>query len=259
LVAAVAPAMKRVSPGISIYATGNWRHPEQFGTMREAVGSAWSAVDGLSIHGYCSFQAMERLCSRIADIVDEIRSASGKDKIYDSEWSAGDAGIRNANEMIVLMGEMARSRIVAAAYWPPVKAVTVVNFVSADFQRPFATGLAFGWMSRYYEGRVLAVRGDLPAVAAENDGGTTIIVPTHDSGPRTVRVDLTGTGLSKVKSAEVLWSRYAKPAQSRFAQISPLPVDLLRGAHGDRWMEFSVNPGGPDRGSNWEIARVTLE
>jgi hypothetical protein len=267
LVAAVAPAMKAVNPAIEIYATGDWINPQEFTTLRRLVGpAAWSAVDGISVHTYCGTFEPEHLCGRIVDNVAAIRSITGKEKIYDSEWavakrlSRDDYGIRNASETILAIQDLALAHITAAAYWPPVKALPALAFVSADYQKPFATGVVFGWMSIYYRGQALRTGGDLAAAAARNQDRVTVFVPARGIGPRTVRIRLAGTGLSRVVSAEVMHSAHPDdPDGSRDVQIGPLSVFLQHAAGGDEWAEFVVNPGTPGRGSNWEIARVTLQ
>ena len=199
------------------------------------------------------------------DSVNEIKAVTEKQKIYDSEWavvkrlSGDDYGIRNANETVLAIQDIALSHIAAATYWPTVKSVPELNFVSEDFRQPFATGVVFGWMSQYYRGQALRTGGDLVAAVAKSSGGVTVLVPSRSIGPRTVRILLTGTGLSRVVSAEVMYSeRPDEPSESRLVSISPLPTQIRRGGGGKGWVEFAMNPGTPGRGSNWEIARVTL-
>jgi hypothetical protein len=264
LVAADVPAMKAANGGIQIYATGDWTEPEEFARLRDLVRpDAWAALDGISIHTYCG--TVEQLCGRIIDSVDEIKAVTGKQKIYDSEWavvkrlSSDDYGIRNANETVLTLQDIAFSHIVAATYWPTVKSVPALNFVSEDFQQPFATGIIFGWMSHYYRGEALRTGGDLAAVAARSNDVVTVLVPSRGIGPRTVRISLAGTGLSRVVSAEVMYSEHPdEPDESRLVSISLLSTQIRRGGGGQQWVEFVVNPGTPGRGSNWEIARVTL-
>jgi hypothetical protein len=265
LIAAAAPAMKAANPHTQIYVTGDWQRPQEFETLRVLSGSAWSAVDGISIHSYCGPAVEERRCGRIVDSAAAIRSVTGKKAIYDSEWSVAkrlsqeDYGIRNASETILAIQDLAFAQVTAAAYWPVVKVLPALAFASGNYRRSFATGMAFGWMSQYYRGEALRTQGALAAVAAKNDAGVTIFVPARGDGPRRVRISLAGTGLRRVVSAEVMYSQYPDdPQLSRDVSIAPLPVST-HGADGQSWLEFMVNPGTPGRGVGWEIARLTLQ
>jgi hypothetical protein len=261
LVAAAAPAMKQVDPSIQIFATGDWVEPREFATLRELAGPGWAAVDGISVHTYCGNVEPETLCSKIVERANTIRSLTGKDKIYDSEWHIGpklskdDFGIRNANQMVIGLRTLAQARIYAAAFWPPVQAEPEIVFTSPDFKQPYASGLLFGWMSRYYRGQALPTAGDLPAAAARSGDGVTLFVASLDAGPRLVRIPLAGTGLSRVVSAEVMFAADdSDPDRSRSAQIVPLQATA-----GQNTVEFQINPGTQGRGRGWEIARITLQ
>ncbi len=261
LVAALAPAMKAVDPTIEIYPTGDWTRPEEFAILRRLAGAAaWDRIYGISIHPYCGVAEEETLCSWLPKRTAAIRAVTGKTRIFASEWSLGQRvnpdsfGIRNANQLVTAIRTLAEAGLSAAAYWPPVKAVPAIAFVSADYRRPFANGLLFGWMSRHYRGEALPAKGDLPAAAARSGEGTTVFVASMAGGARTVRIPLVGTGLSRVVSAEVLFSQEPDDLQrSRLAEFALLPTTVREGA-----VEFGLNPGTPGRGRGWEIARVTL-
>jgi len=265
LVAAVAPAMKAANPSIEIYATGDWTEPREFAFMRRLVGPAWSAVDGISVHTYCGTLEPQRLCRDIPERLEAIRSVSGKDRLYDSEWSVGprrtadDYGIRNANLMVLAIEELAFAHVEAAAYWPPVKSVPGIAFVSNDYLQPFATGLVFGWMSRYYRGQALPTGGDLPAAAAKSADGVTLFIASMNSGHRSVHIALQGTGLSRVVSAAVMFAPDPDdPENARLVRFAALPTEVRHDARGQGWVELQLDPGTPGRGVGWEIARVTL-
>ena len=267
LVRAAAPAMKAADATIEVYVTGDWTRAAEFAELRRLVGpAAWSSVDGISIHSYCGPRYPERDCSRIPAQADAIRAATGKSKIFDSEWSVGrrltpgDFGIRNANLTVLAFQDLAVGHIAAATYWPPVRMVAATALMSGDYRRPTATGVAFGWMSRFYRGDALAVSGDLRAAAAKQGSDVTVLVATEASGPRTVRIPLAGTGLTRVVSSEVLYS--PAPDDRRMALeygTSPLPATIGGDAKGGQAVEFVVDPGTRGRGSSWEIARVTMQ
>lgn len=267
LVRAEVPALKAADPTIEIYVTGDWTRPAEFADLRRLVGpAAWSSIDGISIHSYCGPRDPERDCSRIPTQVAAIRSTTGKTKIFDSEWAVGrrlalhDFGIRNANWTVLTFQELAFADVTAATYWPPVKGVPATALVISDYRGPTVTGVVFGLMARYYRGEALATSGDMSAVAAKDGRDVTIFVPTQSSGPRTLRIPLAGTGLSRVVSSEILYS--PDPDNLKMALkfgTSPLPVSLRRDPDGGQSVEFVVDPGTSGRGASWEIARVTLE
>jgi hypothetical protein len=270
LVAAVVPAMKKADPSIEIYVTGDWIVPAEFATLRRLAGeAAWSAVDGISIHPYCGAVDPQKACGLFADRVNEIRSLTGKDNLYASEWSyswsretvleSGNYGIRNADQMVAAIQRLAFAHVHAAAYWPAVRGVPDINFVSQDYRHAFATGRLFGWMAQYYRDQALSTRGDLPAAAAKSADGVTVFVPAMDGAPHTVRVPLAGTGLTRVVSAEVMFAPDLEDrGRSRLADTVPLPA-AVRQEGGQSFVEFGLDPGTPGRGAGWEIARVTLQ
>jgi hypothetical protein len=263
LLAAVVPAMKAADPSIVIFATADWTSPGDLAEMRAIAGPAWAKVDGISLHTYCGTLDPQRLCANLPDGVAAVRAASGKQEIYASEWSVtrgmnpDDEGIRNADLTIAALGEMVQAGISLGAYWPPVKVTGETAFVSADYGTPFATGVVFGWMSRYYEGMALASGGDLPAVAARDGGLVNVIVPSGVA-PVIVRILLTGTGLHEVTSAAVLYTDFSMNGRAgRAAHIDALPT-AIHSEDGKSYAEFELNPGTPGRGAGFEVARVSM-
>jgi hypothetical protein len=266
LVAKTAPAMKAVAPKISLYVTGEWTHPEDFATLRRLVGQrAWSAVDGVSIHPYCGNLDPETLCSRLPQRAQAIRANAGKDLIYASEWSLGtkvtdnNYGIRNANQMVAAVRALAEARIQTAAYWPAVRSVPETALVSKTYDRVFATGMLFDWMSRYYRGVMIPTAGPLPSAAARYQGETTVFIATMGSTFTRVRIPLGGTGLNRVNDAQVMYADDPDdPNPSRMAKIRPLPTRIITSKNGATAVECDLSPSGPDRGSGWEILRITM-
>lgn len=266
LVALAAPAMKAANPSIELYITGEWTHPEDFSTLRQLVGEqAWRAIDGSSIHPYCGNADPDTLCSLIPSRAERIRALTGKDAIFASEWSLGpkvstdDYGIRNANMMVTALRTLVQARIRAAAYWPAVRGVPEIALVSRNYDRALATGMLFSWMARYYRGTALATSGPLPSAAARSGAGTSVFVATMGGRYRKIQIPLEGTGLSRVISAEVMFSDNPDdPNLSRFAKIRTLPTQSRTGPGGATVVECEINPGPPGRGASWEIIRVTL-
>jgi hypothetical protein len=264
LVAQTAPAMKAAAPKISIYVTGEWTHPEDFATLRRLVGPrAWSAIDGVSIHPYCGNLDPDTLCRRLPERAQVIRANAGKDLIFASEWSLGvkvtdnNYGIRNANQMVSAFRTLAEARIQMAAYWPPVRSVPETALVSKTYDRIFATGMLFNWMSRYYRGSMIPTTGPLPSAAARDNGETTVFIATMGSGFTRVRIPLGGTGLNRVDDAEVMYADDPDdPNPSRMAKIRPLPTRILADKDGAPTIECDLNASGPGRG--WEILRISI-
>ncbi len=265
LLSAAVPAMKAASPSIRIYATGDWRSPEDFKVLQEETSpAAWALLDGVSVHPYCGTTDPQSRCANLPAMLDAVRRATGKKNVYASEWAAvlhqnvDDFGMRNASLTVDALTLLAQAGVTLGAYWPPVKNVPALAFASGDYRRDFATGLAFGWMAANYRGLALPTSGDLTAAVARDGATVRAIVPAGDAGPRTVRLALTGTGLTRVVEAQVMFSQKPKDRErGRIAQIVPLPTRVVREG-GETYAEFRLNPGTPGRGSALEIARVAL-
>jgi hypothetical protein len=260
LLAAVAPAMKAADPSIKIFAMADWAAPDEVVQMRQMAGPGWDAVDGISVHSYCGATDATHRCVDLPAGIAAIRRASGKQLIYASEWAAvrgmnaNDDGIRNAGLTVCALGDMAFAGIDLGAYWPPVNVLPGLSFVSGDYRTPLATGVAFGWMAKYYEGQALVAGGDMTALAARDGGDVNVIVPSGDAGPVHVRIMLTGTGLNGVVDGSVL---FGADAAGRVARTVSLPVTIEQDG-GNMFAAFDLDPGGVSRGAAFEIARVTL-
>ena len=263
LVAAVAPAMKAANPSIQLYANGDWQNLEEFTTIRQLVGpEAWAQLDGIAIHTYCNGQ--DAPVSSVPMVVEKLRQITGKQRVFDSQWMitqkgfTDNYGIRNANRLVLGFQALAFARIEAAIIWPVTDFVPALNFVSPDYATPYAPGLLFGWMSQYYQGQALRTEGDLPATAAKSEHGVTVFVPSCSDGPRRVSLRLAGTGSLCVVSAKVMYSdQPGDRLKSRLVRIVDLPTAVVEGPPGPA-VVFTLNPGGPNRGTGWEIVRLTL-
>jgi len=256
LVAQAAPAMKAANPGIEVFVMADWVAPDEILRMRQIAGTGWDAVDGISVHSYCGTTDAARRCDALPAGMQAVRQAAGKTLIYASEWAAvramnpDDEGARNAALTVSALGEMAAAGVQLAAYWPPVGLVPALNFCATDFRTAYATGIAFGWMSQYYEGTALEASGG--ALAARQGDEVTVIFPSGDAGPQDVRVKLDGTGLTGVVSAAVLYTDGGKQGE-----VADLPVTIEQEG-GEKFAVFSLDIGGAGRGTAYEIARVTL-
>lgn len=261
----VVPRMKRANPAIKIFATSEWQSPEDMQRLRSLTGEkVWKQIDGISLHTYCGTVGV--LCSSLPNAVAKIRSTSGKSLLYASEWAVvrhhapNDFGIRNADYTVDAIRDMVFARIQLGAYWPPVREIRAMSFESANYQNPFATGIVFGWMSRFYEGVALHTSGDPHAVAAMNHSAVTVLVPSYQKNREVVRIALSGTGMTRVASARVLYSEAPDDVKSSLpAKVAILPTHLTHDKNGKTYVEFVLNPGTQGRGGAYEIAKVILE
>jgi len=260
LVAAVVPEMKAENPHISVFVSGDWEHPEEFAEIRKLVGpKVWAQVDGVSIHPYCGLQPT---CDSIPTMTNAVRQASGKDRVFDSQWMIrmkglpDDYGIKNANRLVLALSDIAHAHIEAAILWPVTSYIPQLNFVSKDYATAYAPGILFGWMSQDYEGQILNTSGDVKAAVAKSASDIHIILPSMRLAPMSVRIPLNGLGVKKVVSAQVLYSDDPDDAhQGRLAKVVPLPTQMSS----DYVLTFTLNPGSTNRGKGWEIARISLQ
>ncbi len=263
----VVPPMKKANPSIQIYAMAEWNSVEDARILRKlTTRKVWSQIDGISIHPYCGTSPDESACTLLQPRIASLRAATHKDAVYASEWavvrnhSKDDFGIHNANATLAAIQDMAFARVRIATYWPPVREIPALGFVSRDFSTPLATGILYGWMSKYYEGVALHTSGDCLAAAARNHGQVTVFVPSATQGPEQVQIDIAGMGLHQVVTAKVLVS--ASPDdlhQSGHAIVAMLPVRMIRSGNGDEMVNFTLDPGTNGRGQSYEIARVILQ
>ncbi len=260
----VVPEMKKADPAIRIFATAEWQNPADMRRLRYLTGAGvWKQIYGVSLHTYCGI--IRVLCSSLPAAIAKIRAASGKSFIYSSEWAVvrhdtpRDFGIRNASYTVDAIRDMAFAGIQLGAYWPPVREIPALAFESANYKIPFATGIVFGWMSRFYEGLALRVAGDTRAVAALDNGKLTVIVPSYSERRTIFRISLRGTAMRRIVSARVLFSDAPNARVNAIpATIATLPVRFIRVKDGETYVQFTLNPGIKGRGSAYEIARVVL-
>lgn len=266
LLNAVVPQMKKANPSIQIYVVAEWNSKEDAARLRKLTRPhVWSMIDGIAIHPYCGMNDDASSCTLLQQRIAEIRAATGKKDIYSSEWAVvrnhtqDNFGIRNANFTLTAIRNLAMARVKVGAYWPPAREIPAMSFASRDLQSPYATGIVFGWMSQDYEGVALRVTGDVDAAAAMNQHVITVFVPSAEQGPEQVRIDLTGLPVQGAASARVLFSPAPNDIKVSWkATEADLPVKVERESDGKRYVDFTLNPGTPGRGSAYEIARVTL-
>jgi hypothetical protein len=274
LVAQLAPKIKAIAPTAEIYVTGDWTNIAEFDTMRAAVGStAWSAVDGISVHVYCTADGSASDCSNIPAAFAAVKTSTGKDLIYVSEWSVtgtptgSDVGIWDANQAILTFNSMILSGATGASYWSPVAQLEPDHpIMMTTCTQLDAVGSLFDFVRPYDVGQVFQTTGDIPAAAAQqvtSDGRTitTIFIPTDTIGHSVVWLhDGLFAKPPDPSTVHVTVSALYAPdiSKPQTTAISTLPW-RTGWSNGDHWVEVEVNPGTSGRGSAAEILRVSIE
>jgi hypothetical protein len=302
LVGYYAPAMKKKAKDlgvtIRIWVTVNWAPRGQDGnsilndlTLMKAAANAvdpsgWSDdVDGLDIHPYSGIDPSSTRpypsppLWAIPDIIATLKSASGKNLIYGSEWSADRedndkyGGLKNAGCMVQIVGQLARSGMTQAAYWPPVfdpayvqaDTITLANY---DTYALDADGQAYGWLSSYYTGSALSTTvqnssSGVTSIAAKNSNGQIVVfvVSGASTFKETVDVQVNGASWSTIQSAEAL---YANNSQGTIVTSGSASVNTAITANkvlvnGRNAAEFTLSPGGSNRGNSFEIVKLVLQ
>lgn len=262
LVTAVVPQIMALQPGAKIFVTGDWQQPEEIGAIRSIVGEPlWGQVRGIAVHIYCGTVNPETNCKRVPDQLAKVQAVSGKSEIYASEWNVprrlthNNFGMPHANEIGIAIGILVRSGVDLAAYWPPVRILPSLALISSDFQRPEATGLLFGWLAEGFRGSMVETRGALPSIAAVEDGKVGVFVFSRDQNRHSVSVALPTTSCRRKVTGSVMY------AASADGSGEPRVADLALGIVGERtrcYVTFVLNPGTSNRGSGWEIARISV-
>jgi hypothetical protein len=317
LVAYYVPAMKAAAATsgctINIYVTLNWTgnnsgvgtattYLQDLSTIMSDVNAegvslgegsnVWgNDVDGIDIHPYTGIAPSTSkfypppALSAIQTIMANIRSTSGKSLIYASEWAAdlednnSAGGLKNANYMLLLFGQLAQGGVSQAAYWPPVfsssfsqdHTITLLDADSAPTYAVDADGTAFGLLTTSvdgYAGQSLAATAtDSPtesSIAAKNGSDIVVFVMGGTASSEIEDVQVSGFTWSSVKSAEVM---YTKGSNSNCPAAGSGPVctaNILSSVTvgtvgGVNTAQFTINPGGSNRGNSWEIVKLVLQ
>ena len=277
------PAMKaaaaRSSFHIHVYISSNWVYPTDMTTMQQYITPAiWAQVDGIDVHVYTGISPGTGSpyppppISMIPSYIAQIKRNSGKNLIYASEWAADlndnnhYGGLQNANVMMQLFGQLALSGVSMATYWPPVAAskaqADTITFLHDSVPYTVdADGQAFQWLSKSYRGEALSTQvlnSTVTCLAAKGHGHQLVVfvMSGDQSINETETVQVTGYHWGKIVSAQVMWASAANvgrgPANMR--AINAKKVNL----HGREAVQFTVNPGGNNRGDGWEIVKLVL-
>lgn len=290
LVSYYAPAMKAAAAqagySIRIYITCNWINPGDMTTMQGEVGSAaWADVDGIDLHIYTGINPSQSKfyvplpISSIQPTIAQIKTNSGKQLVYVSEWMAdlednnNYGGLQDANVMMQIFGQFAQSGITEAAYWPPVSpttwngtnqpqadTVTLVNDSSSYYTD--ADGQAMQWLSSNYQGESLSTtvaNSTVTSIAAKTPDNKVVVfvMGGGSASNETDQVQVSGLSWSTILSAQVLYATGSN-VSSGPATVSNIPASVVQ-VGGQNTAQFVINPGSAGRGSAWEIVKLVLQ
>jgi hypothetical protein len=283
LISYYVPAMKaaalRSGFPIRIYISSNWVYPADMTTMQQYVTPAmWAQVDGIDVHVYTGVNPGTTgtypppPISEVPRYLEQIKKYSGKSLIYVSEWAADlndnnhYGGLENANVMMQLFDQLSLSGVSMATYWPPVAAsqaqADTITFLHDSIPyAPDADGQAFLWLSDSYRGEALTTKvmnSTVSCVAAKRrDHQLVVFVMGGDRAlNETENVQVSGFHWGRIVSAQVLWASDTNVDRGP-ANISAIAAKKVS-VNGMETAQFTINPGGPNRGNAWEIVKLVL-
>jgi hypothetical protein len=199
-------------------------------------------------------------------------------------------GLENANDMVQLFGQLAQGGVTAATYYPPVEVAPwggancqpdgtcppvenasaqdgTVTLLNSTTYTPDANGQAMDLLSTYYRGSsppVTVSNSTVTSIAALNGTQPVIFIMGGGTASNEAEVvQVNGVNWSHVALAKVLWYDPANASESLTggavsfsditSSVSVVPVN------GQNTAQFAINPGGPGRGSSWEIVMLVLQ
>jgi hypothetical protein len=199
-------------------------------------------------------------------------------------------GLENANDMVQLFGQLAQGGVTAATYYPPVEVAPwggancqpdgtcppvenasaqdgTVTLLNSTTYTPDANGQAMDLLSTYYRGSSLPVtvsNSTVTSIAALNGTEPVIFIMGGGTASNEAEVvQVNGVNWSHIALAKVLWYDPTNANQSLTggavsfsditSSVSVVPVN------GQNTAQFAINPGGPGRGSSWEIVMLVLQ
>jgi hypothetical protein len=199
-------------------------------------------------------------------------------------------GLENANDMVQLFGQLAQGGVTAATYYPPVEVPKwggsncqpdgtcapvenssaqdgAVTLLDSSTYIPDANGQAMALLAANYRGYSLPVtvaNSIVTSIAALNGTqGVVFVMGGGTASDETEVVRINGLNWTHVVSAHVLWYDPANTNQSLTggpvsssditSSVSVVPVN------GQNTAQFAINPGGPGRGSSWEIVMLVVQ
>ncbi len=260
----VATRIKEVHPTSTVYITGDWTQPTEFTSIKNGFGTAaWANVDGISLHVYAGDVDADNHIDNIQPRIAQIKSITGKNKIYVSEWAPSKAytgnksNLQAANVMFQNMWHMQRAGVDAAAYWPPSPAgIPGLNLMNFNFTQIFPTGTAFSWMSTDMIGASLSTTyQEIPAVSSRDGNRLVVFLLGYDKGSYDVTVNLVGYSVRRIIESKVMYS--SDPTLNTTPSVADAGAIRLN-ASGSK-VKVTINKGGANRGTSYEIIRLVLD
>jgi hypothetical protein len=199
-------------------------------------------------------------------------------------------GLENANDMLQLFGQLAQGGVTAATYYPPVEVDRwggsncqpdgtcapienasaqdgTVTLLNSSTYVPDANGQAMALLSANFRGYSLpaTVAGStVTSIAALNGNQAVVFVMGGGNASNEVEVvQVNGLNWSHIALAKVLWYDPTNSQESLTqgaVSLSDITSSIMVvPVNGQNTAQFTINPGGPGRGSSWEIVMLVLQ
>lgn len=276
---AIARRIKEIDPTLQTYIVAEWEEPQKMAQFRqqfEADGN-WQFVDGLNVHIYAGDENEKHSFDTITDRMGQLRTDSGKDKFYVSEWNSskaytgGKVYMQGANMQVKQTWLMQRARIGLGALWPAHETaipglglvqdtVDASNQANTGFTDILPSGSVFNWMSTFLVGDAVQVTEQKVLAAASRSGDELVVFLLGvGAGDQDVRINTAGFVATEVKMAQLM---YRDEANSKgVASVSSIAdeVSLVETAAGGIQTRVRINSGIEGRGSDSEIIMLVLK
>ncbi|MCT2582316.1 hypothetical protein [Actinophytocola gossypii] len=265
---AITNRIKATDPTAKVYVTGDWTRPTEFSAIKAVfdANSSWPNVDGIDLHVYSGDdQAQPTHYSNIAPNLAAIKSRTGKNAIFVSEWAAtkghstdNKRALRSVNNMVLVMHTLIRAGATAMTYWPApdiAQGIGLVNEESGGYT-DLPHGQAFRWMATSMSYHSLQTTGT-PDTAASNNTvakSITVLIPTKTLANQPVTVHFANTDITSVASAQAMWMPNPDTPKEP-ARITNIPTTLDTA---NDTITVTANPGTANRGSSYELIRLIL-
>jgi len=282
---------------INIYATLNFNSPtyqqdaitlrqlvDTYGAQLNEGSNVWeNDVDGLDLHIYSGIYPSLTGHSypsvplpQIPGTMSSIKALSGKTKVYVSEWGAdlvdnnGLSGLQNSNIMLQVFGQLEQAGITQAAFWPPVfelgePQTNSITMVQNSPTYPLnANGQAFDLLANDYQGLSLPTavsNSTVSSIAALKGNQLVVFIMAGQVYKEAEQLQVNGFSFSTVAYANVL---YAKGPDGTSTGTGPATAgtDVATNVitvNGVPTVQFTMDAGGSDRGTAWEIVELVLQ
>lgn len=276
---AIARAVKTVDPTAQTYIVAEWEEPQRMASLRQQfeADDNWQYVDGLNVHIYAGDENEKHSFDTILQRMEQLKTDSGKDKLYVSEWNSskaytsGKIYMQGANLQIKHTWLMQRAGIEIGAIWPVHQtAITGLGLVE-DFVDPsnnantgfgdiFPSGTAFNWMSTFLVGDAVQVTEQRVLAAASRNGNELVVFLLGvGAGDQDVRINTAGFNATNVKMAQLMYRDVANSKGVASIKDITGEVSLVERTNGLNQARVRINPGNDGRGSDSEIIMLLLE